>query len=63
MPGWLQAYSRNQPVTHVVNAARHLALGYTPSDAVGASWMALAWVIALLVIFVPLTVSRYKSRA
>lgn len=57
MPGWLQVFARNQPVTHAVNAARELALGL-PST--GAWWKLLLWATVLLSIFIPLAINRYK---
>lgn len=57
MPGWLQAFANNQPVTHVVTAARQLALG-VPGN--GAVWKILAWGLGILIVFVPLSVYRYK---
>ncbi len=59
MPGWLQAFANNQPVTFAVTSARHFALG-TPSD--GAEWKLLAWIVGLLVVFVPLSIYTYKRR-
>lgn len=60
MPGWLQVFARNQPVTLVVNAARQLALGV---DSAGAVWKILLWSAALLVAFIPLAMLRYKRRS
>lgn len=60
MPSWLQAFARNQPVTHLVLAARELALGI-PSN--GAVWKSAVWSLGILAIFVPLAVVRYRSRA
>lgn len=57
MPGWLQAFANNQPVTHAVTAARELALGI-PGH--GAVWKLLLWVIGIMIVFVPLAVNRYK---
>jgi len=59
MPSWLQVFARNQPVTHAVNAARELALGL-PST--GAWWKLLLWAGGILAVFIPLSISRYKSR-
>ena len=59
MPGWLQAFANNQPVTFAVTSARHFALG-TPSN--GAEWKLLAWIVGILVIFVPLSIYTYKRR-
>jgi ABC-2 type transport system permease protein/oleandomycin transport system permease protein len=57
MPGWLQAFANNQPVTHVVTAARQLALG-VPGN--GAVWKLLIWVAGILLVFIPLAINRYK---
>jgi len=59
MPDWLQKFANNQPVTFAVTAARHFALG-TPSN--GAEWKLLAWIVGLLVVFVPLSIFIYKRR-
>ena len=59
MPGWLQAFANNQPVTFAVTSARHFALG-TPSN--GAEWKLLAWIVGILVVFVPLSIYTYKRR-
>lgn len=60
MPSWLQVFVRNQPVTFVVESARHFALGI-PAN--GATWKAIAWCAVLLVIFVPLSLWQYKRRS
>ncbi len=57
MASWLQHFALNQPVTFAANSARSLALGQ-PSN--GAIWKILLWSIGILVIFVPLSISRYK---
>lgn len=57
MPDWLQVFAQHQPVTPVVDSARQLALG-TPPD--GSVWRALVWIAALLTVFVPLALWRYR---
>jgi ABC transporter DrrB family efflux protein len=59
MPGWLRAFAAHQPVTLIVNAARGLLLGQ-PIGTTG--WQALAWCLAILVAFVPLSVSLYRRK-
>jgi ABC-2 type transport system permease protein/oleandomycin transport system permease protein len=59
MPTWLQAFVRNQPVTFIANAARHLSVG-TPDD--GAVWKIILWCIAILLVFIPLSMRQYKRR-
>jgi len=60
MPDWLQVFARNQPVTQVVNAVRHLTQGGVPNGSMYI-WYTLAWVAGLLVVFVPLAVWRYRK--
>jgi ABC transporter DrrB family efflux protein len=57
MPDWLQAFAKASPVTLTANAARTYALdGGVPASLGGAA----AWIIGLLVIFIPLCVWRYR---
>jgi ABC-2 type transport system permease protein/oleandomycin transport system permease protein len=56
MPDWLQAIAKVSPVTLTADAARSLALTGTPSSLAGA----LAWVGGILLVFVPLSVRRYR---
>jgi ABC-2 type transport system permease protein/oleandomycin transport system permease protein len=57
MPGWLQAFANNQPVTYVINTMRALALG-GPIEA--DLWKSIAWLAGILIVFVPLSVRAYK---
>jgi ABC transporter DrrB family efflux protein len=57
MPGWLQAFAVNQPITHVINALRSLALGTPMGDNL---WLSLVWLGGIAAIFVPLAVRAYK---
>jgi len=58
MPGWLQAFANNQPVTYVINAMRALALGHIPVTAnLLKSIVSLA---AIFAVFAPLAVRAYK---
>lgn len=57
MPGWLQAFAANQPVSVTVDAARALMLGGPTTSPVLAS---LAWSGVILVVFAPLAVARYR---
>jgi ABC-2 type transport system permease protein/oleandomycin transport system permease protein len=65
MPSWLQVFARNNPITHVVNAIRSLILSQSPwHDQLGHElWIAVAWVIGILLVFVPLAVNRYRRTA
>ncbi len=71
MPGWLQAFAAHQPVTVIINAARGLMLGpdvaaglqkagvFTTSTT-GYVLQSLAWMVAILAIFVPLAVRQFN---
>jgi ABC transporter DrrB family efflux protein len=59
MPGWLQAFADEQPVTRAADAVRALTQGGAVSTDL--AWTAL-WVAALLAVFAPLAVRRYSRR-
>jgi len=61
MPGWLQAFANNQPVTFVIGAMRALALGHLPVQA--DLLKSIAWLIAIFAVFAPLSVRAYKRAA
>ena len=65
MPGWLQAFTNNQPVTHVINAVRSLQLDIPlgAPDIATAVWKAIAWIIVILLVAAPLAVRRYRKAA
>ena len=60
MPGWLQAFAKNQPVSQVVNACRALMNGGPTSFHV---LIALAWCFGLVAVLAPLAVRRYRRPA
>lgn len=60
MPGWLQGAATINPVTVTADAARALSLGGPTAVPVG---QALAWTAVLLLVFVPLSVWRYRRMA
>jgi ABC transporter DrrB family efflux protein len=57
MPGWLQAFANNQPVTYVINTMRAMALG-GPIEA--SLWKSIAWLAGIFIVFAPLAVRAYK---
>jgi ABC-type multidrug transport system permease subunit len=57
MPGWLQPWANNQPVSSVVLATRALVNGGPTAHYV---FWALFWCTVVLVIFVPLGVRTYR---
>jgi ABC-2 type transport system ATP-binding protein len=57
MPSWLQPLAEASPVTLTADAARTLALtGGVPASLGGA----LAWIVGILALFMPLSVWRYR---
>jgi ABC-2 type transport system permease protein/oleandomycin transport system permease protein len=58
MPAAVQAFADISPVTLVVDAARSLTIGH--GDALGPTLGTLAWLIGLLLIFVPLSVRAFR---
>jgi ABC transporter DrrB family efflux protein len=60
MPGWLQAFANNQPVTYVVDTMRALALGGPIWDNL---WKSIVWLAGIFVVFVPLAVRAYRRAA
>jgi ABC-2 type transport system permease protein len=65
MPSWLQGFAEHQPITVMVDAVRALTQGPAAEALLGhdAGYYVvrgLAWAAALLVLFVPLAVARYR---
>jgi ABC transporter DrrB family efflux protein len=64
MPGWLQPFAANQPVTVASNALRGLVLGQgalPPGRTVaGQVVLALLWAAAITAVFAPLAVRAYR---
>ena len=57
MPGWLQAFASNQPVTIVIDEMRALALGGPLALHV---WQSVVWLIGIVAVFIPLAVRAYR---
>lgn len=60
MPGWLQVFANNQPVTLVINAMRAMALGGPAFPLNPSLWESLLWLAGILIVFVPLAVWSYR---
>jgi oleandomycin transport system permease protein len=60
MPGWLQAFVKVNPISHLVSTVRALMLG--GSYGTDLAWT-LGWMAVLLVVFVPLALWGYRKRA
>jgi len=67
MPGWLQAFANNTPITAVVNAARGLVIGGDTAEIlIGSSvteavLKALAWIVGIVAVAAPLAVRQYRN--
>ena len=59
MPGFLRTFAEHQPVTLIVNSVRGLLLNQPDAATI---WQALAWLVGILIIFVPLAVWAYGRR-
>jgi ABC-2 type transport system permease protein/oleandomycin transport system permease protein len=57
MPGWLQAFANNQPVTYIIDTMRAMAVG-GPIEA--NLWKSLVWLAGIFIVFAPLAVRAYK---
>ena len=60
MPSGLRDFAEVNPITVVVDAMRALWLGAPAGNSI---WGAVAWSIALIVIFAPLAVAKYRRTA
>jgi ABC-2 type transport system permease protein len=65
MPGWMQAFATHQPITVMVDAVRVLSQGPAAEALLGHGAgfyvvRSLAWSAAILAVFVPLAVARYR---
>ena len=65
MPNWLQAFADNQPITILTNTARSLMLPEQATAFLGLDsgellLQSLAWIAAILAVFVPLAVRLYR---
>ncbi len=60
MPAGLQWFAEINPFTIVVNAMRHLWVGAPAGNYV---WGAVAWSLAIIAVFAPLAVRRYRRAA
>jgi ABC-2 type transport system permease protein/oleandomycin transport system permease protein len=57
MPGWLQAFAKNQPLSVTVNAVRSLCDG---GGVAHWAWQSAAWIVAFVAVFGWLAVATYR---
>ncbi len=65
MPGWLRVFAEHQPLTYMVDAVRALTLGPDADALLGhpAGYFvtrALLWTVAIMAVFLPLAISKYR---
>jgi len=60
MPDGLRQFAEVNPFTNIVDAIRHLWLGAPAGNSV---WAAVAWSLAIIAVFAPLAVGRYRRAA
>jgi ABC-2 type transport system permease protein/oleandomycin transport system permease protein len=54
----IRVFAEHNPVSYTVNVVRALCLGTPVGNNV---WWSLAWILGILIVFVPLAVSRYRK--
>ncbi|WP_371670242.1 ABC transporter permease [Streptomyces sp. NBC_00289] len=59
MPGWLQAFVNNSPITHLSSAVRGLMAGDWPVDEL--AW-SLGWTALFVLVFGPVTMRLYNRK-
>ncbi|WP_375483974.1 ABC transporter permease [uncultured Jatrophihabitans sp.] len=60
MPGWLQAFVKVNPISHLVGSVRGLLVGGPVAH--NLAWTA-GWMVGLVVVFVPLALRAYRRKA
>jgi len=60
MPGWLQAFARNQPLSVTISAVRALLEG---GPAAHWAWQALVWSAGICAVFFTIAVRLYRTAA
>ncbi|HET9443450.1 MAG TPA: ABC transporter permease, partial [Acidimicrobiales bacterium] len=61
MPGWLQVFARNQPVTQTIEAVRALTLGEGPTAR--PALQAVLWAVGIIAVCAPLAARGYRRAA
>jgi ABC-2 type transport system permease protein/oleandomycin transport system permease protein len=59
MPGWLQPFARNQPVSVTINAVRALTQGGPVNTW---AWQSLGWTAGFLIVLIPVATALYRRR-
>ncbi len=59
MPGWLQAFTKVNPLSALANASRALING---GPALNSSLQVIAWTVGLTAVFAPLAVAKFRKK-
>jgi ABC-2 type transport system permease protein len=59
MPGWLQGFANNQPLTQAINAIRGLLLDHPVGSH---AWITVAWCIGIILVSVPLAGMLFRRK-
>ncbi|AZQ71303.1 MULTISPECIES: ABC transporter permease [Streptomyces] len=59
MPGWLEGFTKYNPLSNLADAARNLINGGPVAHSV---WMTLAWAAAITLVTAPLAVSKFRRK-
>jgi oleandomycin transport system permease protein len=59
MPGWLEKFTKVNPLSNLADASRALVNGGPVAHTV---WITLAWSVGLTVVMAPLAVARFRKK-
>lgn len=59
MPGWLESFTKVNPLSNLADAARALVNGGPVAHAV---WITLAWTVGITLVTAPLAVARFRRK-
>ncbi|MEU4211331.1 ABC transporter permease [Streptomyces sp. NPDC026206] len=59
MPGWLEAFTKYNPLSNLADASRHLINGGAVAHSV---WMTLAWSAGITLVTAPLAVAKFRQK-
>jgi ABC transporter DrrB family efflux protein len=61
LPSWLQGFAKHQPFSVITDTMRGVLTGYPEVGNKG--WVAMAWLVGILIVVMPLTVWLFERRA
>jgi ABC-2 type transport system permease protein len=59
LAGWIKPFAENQPITHVIEAARGLMLNQPIGDS---AWLAVAWCVGAIVVAMPVAAYLFRKK-